>query len=93
MNHEAFKTLLHTPLPSEKLTGWGMAIQELNQKIMHRSSKHNVDTDALSHSPLALIDDASTISADGVVAAVIPDDLGDLSALQKCDPELASNWT
>ena len=40
-DHEALKSLLNTPQPSGKLARWGMAIQELNLKIMHRSGRKN----------------------------------------------------
>ena len=51
-DHQALKALLNTPQPSDKLARWGMAIQELDVKILHRSGKHNTNADALSRSPL-----------------------------------------
>ena len=51
-DHEALKSLLNTPRPSGKLARWGMAIQELDVRILHRSGKHNVNADALSRVPL-----------------------------------------
>ena len=36
-DHEALKSLLNKPQPSGKLARWGMAIQELDLKILHRS--------------------------------------------------------
>ena len=50
--HEALKSLLKTPQPSGKLARWGMAIQELDVRILHRAGKHNANADALSRSPL-----------------------------------------
>lgn len=70
-----------------------MAIQELDLRILHRSGKHNANADALSRAPLASVADASALSSDGVVAAAIPADPGDLPALQRRDPELASVLT
>ena len=40
-DHAALKSLLNTPQPSGKLARWGMAIQELNLKIMHRAGHQN----------------------------------------------------
>ena len=51
-DHEALKSLLNTPQPSGKLARWGMAIQELDVRILHRSGKHNANPDALSRVPL-----------------------------------------
>ena len=51
-DHEALKSLLNTPQPSGKLARWGMALQELNLTIQHRSGKHNANADALSRHPL-----------------------------------------
>ena len=51
-DHEALKSLLNTPQPSGKLARWGMALQELDLKIEHRSGKHNANADALSRYPL-----------------------------------------
>ena len=51
-DHEALKSLLNTPQPSGKLARWGMAIQELDVRILHRSGKHNANADALSRVPL-----------------------------------------
>ena len=38
-DHEALKSLLNTPHPSGKLARWGMALQELDLTILHRSGK------------------------------------------------------
>jgi len=51
-DHEALKSLLNTPQPSGKLARCGMAIQELDVQILHRSGKHNANTDALSRAPV-----------------------------------------
>ena len=40
-DHEALKSLLNTQQPSEKLARWGMALQEMDLTIQHRSGKHN----------------------------------------------------
>ena len=47
-NHEALKSLLNTTQPSGKLARWGMALQELDLTILHRSGKANANADALS---------------------------------------------
>ena len=52
-DHEALKSLLNTPQPSGKLAKWGMAIQELDLRILHRTGKSNVNADALSQAPIA----------------------------------------
>ena len=52
-DHEALKSLLNTPQPSGKLARWGMAIQELDLRILHRTGKSNVNADALSRAPIA----------------------------------------
>ena len=36
-DHEEFKSLLNTPRPPEKLARWGMAIQELDLRILHHT--------------------------------------------------------
>ena len=51
-DHEALKSLLNTPQPSGKLARWGMAIQELDVRILHRSGKHNANADSISRVPL-----------------------------------------
>ena len=94
-DHEALKSLLNTPQPSGKLARWGMALQELDLKIVHRSGKHNANADALSRSPLPSSDDEHP--AADVVAAITEDtfetgeskDDGDLAVLQSKDSELA----
>ena len=57
-DHQALKSLLNTPQPSGKLVRWGMALQELNLTIQHRSGKHNYNADALSRYPLPDSDSA-----------------------------------
>ena len=51
-NHVALKSLLNTPQPSGKLARWGMALQEMDLTILHRSGKRNVNADVLSRLPL-----------------------------------------
>ena len=67
-DHEALKSLLNTPQPSGKLARWGMALQELNLNIQHRSGKHNTNADALSRHPLPESADGHT--TEEVVAAL-----------------------
>ena len=88
-DHEALKSLLNTPHPSGKLARWGMAIQELDLQILHRSGKHNSNADALSRCPLTRTEVSETSSPEGVVAAVSSGEDDRLPALQRQDPELA----
>ena len=81
-DHEALKSLLNTPQPSGKLARWGMALQELNLDIQHRSGKHNANADALSRYPLD--DTGAGESAERVVAAISSTHGGaDLSVTQE----------
>ena len=83
-DHEALKSLLNTPQPSGKLARWGMTIQELDVRILHRSGKHNVNADALSRAPVAQPEEVQKVSCE-IVAAV---EAGDkLAALQRDDKE------
>ena len=70
-DHQALKSLLNTPQPSGKLARWGMAIQELNLNILHRSGRTNANADALSRCPLPL-QNSDTMSSpnEGVLAVV-----------------------
>ena len=56
-DHKALKSLMNTPHPSGKLARWGLAIQELDLHIHHRSGKTNQAADALSR--LRLLDQDS----------------------------------
>ena len=94
-DHEALKSLLNTPQPSGKLARWGMALQELNLTIEHRSGKHNANADALSRHPLPeSIDGTPT---ERLVAALTTadkredgsEDGSTLATLQQQDAELA----
>ena len=86
-DHEALKSLLNTPQPSGKLARWGMALQELDLTIVHRSGKHNSNADALSRCPLPTSTDenptAEVVAAlTGETEGTVGDALGgDLSAL------------
>ena len=71
-DHSALTSLLNTPQPSGKLARWGMAIQELDLKIKHRSGRSNSNADALSRSPLPAEQDVSVSEADGVIATMEP---------------------
>ena len=95
-DHQALKSLLNTPQPSGRLARWGMALQELDLVIVHRSGKHNANADALSRCPLpSATDDHPT--ADVVAALVgtevLPEgdrgtDADEMAVLQKEDEEL-----
>ena len=84
-DHEALKSLLNTPQPSGKLARWGMAIQELDVRILHRSGKHNVNADALSRAPVAQPEEVQKVSRETVAAIEAGDEL---AALQRDDKEL-----
>ena len=81
-DHSALTSLLNTPQPSGKLARWGMAIQELDLHIKHRSGRSNANADALSRSPLSTGEGPPADEVDGVVAAV---ELGqdDLATFQR----------
>ena len=51
-DHEALKSLLNTPKSSGELARWGMAIQVLDVKILHRTQRSNTNADALSCAPI-----------------------------------------
>ena len=86
-DHSALTSLLNTPQPSGKLAHWGMAIQEMDIRIHHRTGRSNANADALSRSPLADQGCPSAEKTQGVIAAIEPEDL---SALQRQDKELAA---
>ena len=70
-DHEALKSLLHTPHPSGKLARWGMALQELDLEIKYHPGRGNQKADALSRYPVSLLrDDDIDESTPVVVAAV-----------------------
>ena len=91
-DHEALKSLLNTPHPSGKLARWGMALQELDLKVVYRRGKENEKADALSRAPLP--DEAATSTMPFVQIAPISSEVvsakdGEtLSQRQKADPEL-----
>ena len=95
-DHVALKSLLCTPQPSGKLARWGMAIQELDLHIHHRSGKKNTNADALSRYPvLSTESTSSTHQVLEVVAATNPSwesakgGEPTLSTLQRADPQIA----
>ena len=90
-DHEALKSLLNNPQASGKLARWGMAIQELDLKLSHRSGHHNANADALSWAPLPA-GGSTTGTSEGVVA-VVTEAADDLSTLQRQDESLASTIT
>ena len=91
-DHSALTSLLNTPQPSGKLARWGMAIQELELKIRHRSGRSNGNADALSRSPLPTKEDQPVGQTDGVLATLNPgeeSDQSDFSTRQRRDEDLA----
>ena len=96
-DHEALKSLLHTPHPSGKLARWGMALQELDLTIEYRPGKGNQKADALSRYPISLLsNDVLDEPASAVVAVVGVSDYhegeqdreGTLANRQRMDPYL-----
>ena len=70
-----------------EVSRWGMAIQELDLHICHRSGKNNANADALSRSPLAAGKDLPIPETEGVIAAI--EEETNLSAYQRRDQNLA----
>ena len=93
-DHSALTSLLNTPQPSGKLARWGMAIQELDLQIRHRSGRSNANADALSRSPLPTGENSSMDDTDGVLANLQPggDTVteSDLPSSQRRDEDLAT---
>ena len=88
-DHEDLKSLLNTPQPSGKLTQWGMAIQELDITILHRSGWHNANINALSRSPLPTASGVSN-PVYGIVSAMTKQAVeSNLPGLQRQDAEIA----
>ena len=93
-DHEALKSLLNTPQPSGKLARWGMAIQELDLRILHRTGKSNANADALSRAPVEGTDKEAGSNGVpfGIIAAIkagktaVQED--GLSKRQRDDPKL-----
>ena len=93
-DHEALKSLLNTPQPSGKLARWGMAIQELDLRILHRTGKSNANADALSRAPVKGTDKEARSNGVpfGIIAAIkagktaVQED--GLSKRQRDDPKL-----
>ena len=80
-DHEALKSLLHTPHPSGKLARWGMALQELDLKIEYRPGSKNQKADTLSHYPLpSSMENSVEESTLPVIAAI---------ATERAEPTLA----
>ena len=87
-DHEALRSLLNTPQPSGKLARWGMALQELDLTIFHRSGKANANADALSRCPRPTSDVVELDMPSQVVANLSLEETEDLPAMQRSDPEL-----
>jgi hypothetical protein len=89
-DHEALKSLLNTPQPSGKLARWGMALQEMDLTIVHRSGKKNGNADALSRFSLPTSSDENLTC--GVVATVTEESVAqeDLASQHKSDMGLAA---
>ena len=87
-DHEALKSLLHTPHPSGKLARWGMALQELDLKIEYRPGSKNQKVDAMSHyPPPSMIDRSVGELTSPVIAAIATDKVElTLAERQRRDP-------
>ena len=68
-DHEVLKSLLNTPHTSERLTRWGLTLQELDLVITYCPSKKNPKADALSCNPFCQ-DQPKESSLGAVVAQV-----------------------
>ena len=78
-DYEALKSLLNSPQPSGKLARWGMAIQELDVRILNRSGRHNSNADALSRVPLEQVVVAmeeATVNGVSLSGTITPTKLG-----------------
>ena len=84
-DHEALKSLLNTLQPSGKLARWGMAIQELDVRILHRSGKHNANADALSRAPVVQSEVPQDVNCETIAAIRTTDEL---TVLQRADKGL-----
>ena len=93
-DHEALKSLLNTPHPSGKLARWGLAIQELDLRILYRPGKSNQSADALSRLPMSTAvegkkEEVTAKDGEGTVNALACDDsMKELGAKQDDDPSL-----
>ena len=82
-DHEAPKSLLHTPQPSGKLAHWGMALQELDLKIEYRPGSKNQKADAMSHYPPPSVIDRSVGELTSPVIAAIATDKVELTLAER----------
>ena len=89
-DHQALKSLLNTPQPSGKLARWGMALQELDLTIRHRSGRHNANADALSRAPLVHEGVGDSTEVSHKVIASLSSSEEDLATLQRQDKELCA---
>ena len=88
-DHEALKSLLNTPQPSGKLARWGMALQELDLKILHRSGKTNSNAaDTLSRYLQVKQCETEIAAPDMVIANLSQDKTEDLPTMQRDDEGL-----
>ena len=81
----ALTSLLNTPQPSGKLARWGMAIQELDIQIRHRSGRSNTNADALSRAPLEETDSLPEEEAEGIIANITGEEDVGLAVCQRQD--------
>ena len=97
-DHEALRSLLHTPHPSGKLARWGMALQELDLTIEYRPGSRNQKADALSRYLTSLLKSGSqeeltpiVVAAVGTIGGVQSNrNMADtLSERQRADPALS----
>ena len=87
-DHSALTSLLNTPQPSGKLARWGMAIQELDIEIRHRSGRSNTNANALSRAPVGEGAKLSREEAEGVIANITRGEEAELATSQQQDEEL-----
>ena len=77
-DHEALKSLLHTPHLPGKLAQWGMALQELDLKIEYCPGSKNLKADTLSRYPLL-----STMDEESILPVIVA------IATERAEPALA----
>ena len=63
-DHSACTSLLNRSHPSAKLARWALIIQELDLEIKHRPGKSNMNVDALSRNPPAILAVSAAVASD-----------------------------
>ena len=88
-DHEALKSLLHTPHPSGILARWGMALQELDLEIKYHPGRGNQKADALSRYPVSLLRDDDIDESTPVVVAAVEASTNSMNMIEKGEVTLS----